>query len=302
VSEWKSSLHGISAMDTCLKLTLFLKMLSHLPKQKIGIFIAENQPWELARSHAWRVQGHQKLIGIPHTVVRYWDLRYFHDPRSYSDKSPNSLPMPDVLAVNGPEAYSTFLAAAYPTTQLFEVEALRFLYLKQMENKKPSYRMGSLRILVCGDFLEKNNNQMISWLDFASKGLPSNTEYILKQHPACPISLRENSRVKYRICDRPLVELFMKCDVVFTSNSTSASIGAYISGLEVIQVLDGNSFNLSPLRGVDNVVYVKNSKELLNSLSKIYNKRPPNLNIKNFFHLDIDLKRWRALLGFGCKN
>ena len=301
-SEWKSSLRGISAMDTCIKLTLFLKMLSHLPMQKMGIYIAENQPWELALIYAWRIQGHQKLIGIPHTIVRYWDLRYFHDPRSYSDKSPSSFPMPDALAVNGPEAHSTLLTAAYPSTQLMEVEALRFLYLNQTENKSSSYERSTLRILVCGDFLEKNNNQMISWLDFASRYLPSDTEYILKEHPACPINLKENSKVKFISCDRSLAELFINCDVVFTSNSTSASIGAYISGLEVIQVLDGNSFNLSPLRGLGNVVYVKNAKELLNSLSKINNERQCDLNMKAFFHLDSNLMRWKNLLGLDNKK
>lgn len=296
--EWKSSIHGVPAMDTCIKLTLFLEMLGNLPMQKMGIYIAENQPWELALIHAWKLKGHRKLIGVPHTIVRYWDLRYFHDPRSYDDKGPGAFPMPDSLAVNGPEAYSSLLSAAYPSSQLLEVEALRFLYLKQMERKIYKHGRNVLRILVCGDFLEKNNNKVITWLESVSRRLPPETEYIIKSHPACPINVKKNAGINFNVSDSPLSELLMKCDVVFTSNSTSASISAYIYGLDVIQVLDGNTFNLSPLRGLDNVVYVRNANDLLNALNKLNNNIPRNSNENSYFYLNEDLLRWRELLGF----
>jgi len=296
--EWKSSLCGISAIDTCIKLVLFLQVFRDMPTQRMGIFIAENQPWELVLTHAWRIQGHGLLVGVPHTVIRYWDLRYFYDCRSYFDRNTDGLPMPDFLAINGPRAYLALLENGYPTNQLFEVEALRFLYLNGMPQlNASSNNAGPLRVLVCGDFLEKTNHLIISWLDYASKMLPLETEYVVKPHPASSLRFEEYLRSNFKISYLPLEDLFLKCDVILTSNTTSASVGAYLSGLDTIQILDGNSFNLSPLRGLDNTVYVKNAQDLVDALNERIQNRKPPLKANTFFNLDKDLKRWDSLLG-----
>jgi surface carbohydrate biosynthesis protein (TIGR04326 family) len=295
--EWKSSLCGISAIDTCIKLILFLQFFRDMPKQRMGIFIAENQPWELVLNHAWRIQGHGLLVGVPHTVVRYWDLRYFYDRRSYFDSNANGLPMPDYLAINGPTAYLNLLENGYPATQLFEVEALRFLYLNDMPLLDTSLNnAGPLRVLVCGDFLEKTNNLMVSWLDYASKMLPLETEYVVKPHPASSLRFEEHLSPNFKISYMPLSDLLLKCDVILTSNTTSASVGAYLSGLDTIQILDGNSFNLSPLRGLDNTIYVKYVQDLVDALNERIQKRKPPSKAKTYFNLDKDLNRWVKLL------
>ena len=57
----------------------------------------ENQNWERIFLFFWRKNGHGKNIGVKHTTIRYWDLRYF-------DISKNkffNLPQPDLVAVNG---------------------------------------------------------------------------------------------------------------------------------------------------------------------------------------------------------
>lgn len=295
--EWIDSLRGQGAMVNCLRISLYEKTLSGIPCQKLGIYIQENQPWEMILIHAWRAAGHGKIIGTPHTTVRYWDLRYFYDSRSYERTGENILPIPDLVAVNGPVAKKLYIDGGYPAPQVTEVEALRFLHLLSRTSahaprKSPSKTMN---VLVCGDFLSSTNHKILSWLAIAVQSLPPETSYVLKPHPAYSIRLSDFPHLPLRISDTPLAELLADCDVVFTSNITSAAVDAYCSGIPVIQMLDGNAFNMSPLRGLKGVVYVTNPMELAETLRNARNRE--RVVAKPYFYLDEELPRWRKLLG-----
>lgn len=294
--DWYNSMRGSSALSNCLRLSLFEKVLRRLPRQRVGVYIQENQPWEMALIYAWKTAGHGRLIGVPHATVRYWDLRYFYDPRSYQCKKNNDLPMPDQVAVNGPVALRTYLKDGYPGDQIVEVEALRYLHLAK--DSKASVLIegdiGILRVLICGGIMPTTNSQMMSWLENAARDLPPATRYIVKPHPACAINSSDYPSLTLEVTDAPLFELFADCDVVFTSNSTSAAVDAYCSGIPVVHILDGNTFNMSPLRGVPGTVYITDPTKLADALQgakqgKIYVAKP-------YFCLDRELPRWRKLL------
>lgn len=301
-NDWIDSVKGKCAMMNCLTLSLYERTFSLIPFQKIGVYIQENQPWEMALNYAWKSAGHGKLIGTPHTTVRFWDLRYFYDSRSYRQSGCNELPMPDLVAVNGPVAEQQYLQAGYPVEQIAQVEALRFLHLRE------KFRVGlpressisSLKVLICGDFLAKTNGKLLSWLSIAAKSLPMDTTYILKPHPAYPVKIHENFSLPMEITHAPLSELLFFCDVVFTSNITSAAVDAYCSGIPVIQMLDGNSLNISPLRHLDGVVYVTNPEELSDALRNV--STHTKLNVDSYFFLDEKLPLWCNLLGINNKE
>ena len=293
--EWESSLCGSSTIDTCLKLSLFLEVFNTLPKQRVGVYIAENQPWEMALIYAWKFHGHGKLIGTPHTTVRYWDLRYFYDSRSYVHRDVNGLPLPDILAVNGPAACKSVLSGGYPSCQVVEVEALRFLYLTKLPTyQQPPDFTRPLTVLACGDFLQATNLKILAWLELAAKSLPHDTVYLFKPHPAYPLKSADYFKLKLKISNDPLPGLLANCDIAFTSNITSAAVDAYCLGVQVIQILDGNAFNTSPLMGLGNVVYVKNSMELSVALGVAEKSRRQVL--LPYFYLDEMLPRWRKII------
>jgi surface carbohydrate biosynthesis protein (TIGR04326 family) len=295
--EWKTSLCGVPAIDTCLKLNQFLDICADLPKQRLGIYIAENQPWELALIHAWKITGHKYLIGVPHTTIRNWDLRYFNDYRCYLEKNSNRFPMPDALAVNGPAAYNTLTYGGYPKGNLIQVEALRFLHLNRTSKHKERPRnKRPLRVLICGDFLEKTSLKILSLIAIASQSMPSETEYVFKPHPAYPLNLDKFCLIKIQVRNDKLEDLFIESDVVITSNITSAAVDAFFSGVKVIQVLDGNSFKSSPLLDMHIITYVKNPRELVEEIGKFENFSEIESDPKTYFHLNEDLIRWRELL------
>ena len=293
--DWLNSIRGPTAIWNCLALNLFEKILSQLPRQKLGIYLQENQGWEMAFIHAWKAAGHGRLIGVPHTAVRYWDLRYFYDPRGYLRRTKSDLPMPDQVALNGPIALKAYRDGGYPEDPIIEVEALRYSYLKARDYKKTKEENSpSLKILICGDILPAINQQMMQWLEVAATALPSSTRYTIKPHPVCTIKASDYPSLTLHMTNAPLGELVADCDVAYTSNISSAAVDAYCSAIPVVQVLDGNTFNMSPLRGLKGVIYVTNPEELAVAL------RSTQQNIavpaEPYFCLDNALPRWRGLL------
>ena len=293
-NDWRRSLCGSETIDTCIKLSCFNSLLSKLPKQRLGIYISENQPWEMVLIFAWKFHGHGRLIGSPHTTIRHWDLRYFHDPRNYSMKEINDMPLPDFLAVNGPIARKTMITNNYPIKKLIKVEALRFLNLNTPLRNIRSHNLKTpLRVLVCGDFLEETNLTILSWLEYAAPSLPENTEYFFKPHPAYSFNLSRYTKIKFMIINYSLSSLVGKCDLALTSIITSAAVDLYCLGIPLIQVLEGGSLNTSPLRGV-NTSIVKNPQELAEVFT--FPLKLQNSNSRQYFYMNNKMPYWNKIL------
>lgn len=303
--DWLNSVRGPTAVWNCLVLSLLEKFVQRLPPQDAGVYLQENQGWEMALIYVWRTARHGRLFGVSHGSSRYWDIRYFYDPKSYERHERNALPMPDQMTINGAAARSTYGFGGYPSPAVIDVEALRYLYLN---NDSLRGRHGSaalaghdvLRVLVCGDVMPQVTKQMMSWLESIAGELPATFSFTVKPHPSCTIKARDYPALSFELTNKPLSELFASFDLVFASNITSAAADAYCSGLPVIQVLDGDSLNMSPLRGLHGVVYVRTAKELAQALLRGGRDLPDVLN--EYFCLDGDIPRWRNLLQIAAEN
>jgi surface carbohydrate biosynthesis protein (TIGR04326 family) len=292
--EWRDCARGQGAMANCLLLNLFERAVGSLPRQAMGVYLQENQPWEMALVHAWKSAGHGRLIGVPHTTVRFWDLRYFYDPRTYASRDAGAMPRPDQVAVNGPVALRAYREAGYPDEELRVVEALRYMHLLKRPAPRGRAPGDPLRVLVCGDFHHGTNRKLLSWIDSAAKSLPAGTTYCLKPHPAYPFRRADLPGISARIANEPLAELLGCADVVFTSNITSSAVDAYCAGVPVVQMLDGDFFNMSPLRGLPGVTYVTGPAELVGALREPF---PCDLfEPEQYFNLNRELPLWRQLL------
>lgn len=295
--EWRCSLVGSAAMSACIYLNLFEKSLLSIPRQRLGFYLQENIGWEMALIHAWRAAGHGLLIGVPHSTVRYWDLRYFHDRRHYQSAGTHDLPLPDLVAVNGPAARAMLEASGFPRGNIVDVEALRYLHLAETRQPREQQRADFLRVLVLGDYTKTSTQQQMSWLSAAAQVLPADTRYTVKPHPACAVRTEDYPEIQFRIVDQPLDQLLSDCDVAFTSNMTSAAVDAFIFGVPVISVLDGDALNISPLRGTEAVEYVTSPEELVKALNNV---RGTQSGVRSeFFFLERALPRWRKLLRLG---
>ena len=291
-NEWLNSLRGYEAMINCLRFNRLESIITQLPRQRVGIYLIENQPWEMALIHHWRNLGHGKLVGVAHSTVRFWDLRQMSDPRRFLQDQKNLMPRPNVVAVNGPLARNSLVEAKYPESEIFEVEALMYLHLaKSKINKELAEPM---TILVATDFLESATNTQIALLNDLLIKDPKKYKVILKPHWSQSFkNLHPDIEVVSGKFDLSIY--FELCDVLYCSAITSAVIDGVCAGVPVIQCLDPESFNLSPLRGNSEVKFVRTTQELDDALNDI-GTSARYISPSVLFNLDLNLSRWHQLL------
>lgn len=297
--DWRQSMFGPAAMSNVLYLNLLESAMKCLPKQQAGVYLQENQGWEIALNYAWKAAGHGRLMGVPHSTVRYWDLRYFFDPRSYSRKGGRSLPLPDQVLFNGPAMFDAYKNGGYRVEEMVEVEALRYLYLCNngiQPNLACDESNSALRVLVLGDYLMSNTQLQMRLLEKAIQLLPQPVKITVKSHPNTPVQMTDYPKLKMEMSMEPVSALLAGCDVAYTSSVTAASVDAYCSGVPVISVLDPNALNQSPLRGRNEVLFASTQQELASALTYVASTPRSALGQQNFFTLDPQLPRWRKLL------
>ena len=299
-NDWRMSLFGKPAASALCQLNSLESYLSSIPKQRMGIYIQENQPWEIALLYAWRSNKHGTIIGTPHTTIRFWDLRYYYDARTFENKDKNALPIPDKVALNGPAALGAFATGLGPVDRLIEVEALRFVHTKQPEstdkkaNKICSNKSSKMVLLVATDLLDSNTQIQLEWVAEVMKSGPYDLEVIIRPHPASDFSSRRYSQWMGSVLRTDLSQLLERADVVFCSNASSIAMDGYLAGKTILTMLNGETFNFSPMRGLNCSINITSPEELRASLStSTFN----NTNKKNkLFCLSKKLQKWEKLI------
>ena len=177
--DWQTSINGTTSISNCLWVELFDAVLRDIPKQKMGLYLWENQGWECALLRAWRRHGHGEIIGVPHSTLRFWALNNFDDPRTVVSNRECGKILPDYLAINGPMAWKALVKGGYPVDRLLEVEALRFQYLILHGSAQPQKADGypvpegiskknlHKAVLILGDFTVEQTLKMLRCIDAA---------------------------------------------------------------------------------------------------------------------------------------
>ena len=298
VKDYNDSFTGIPAINNLVYFNLFESAMSNLPVQKKGCYLQENISWEFSLISNWKSFGHKaNLIGFPHASIIYWDLRNFFDRRIYCSKDKANLPLPDFIGMNGDAAKNMYLSGDYPVNDLIDLESLRYLYLSNFSHsrvKEFSSSNDSKVVLVVGDYLKENTYKQLEMLSSALTGIHKSVHFIIKPHPAGQITLEKYSNLQFELSYKPMEDLLKISDIVYSSLITSAAVDAYCANLPIITFLDGNTLNMSPLRGVKGVYFVRNSEELSVAINSI-DVTETNLE-ENYFYLDQKLPRWSQWL------
>lgn len=296
--DWKETLIGPVVVYNLFYIDLFDKLLFNVPSQRKGIFLYENQSWEKAFIHSWRKHKHGDLIAVPHSTVRYWDLRYFADIETIHERTINSMPQADYVALNGETAKKSYVGFGFPIEKTIECEAIRYTALNSLiakGKKKKNFNIPT-RILLLGDYMPAGTNNLLSIVADAFEHSSVNYHFFIKPHPNYIIKPD-----KFRIKDLKLVtesldQIIHDFDIVISGNTTSAAVDAYISGLPVFILIDDTELNFSPLRGQNGVYFVHTANQLFSSLTNKIDNEVEEYGPSEFFYLDENLPRWKNIL------
>jgi surface carbohydrate biosynthesis protein (TIGR04326 family) len=300
--DWFCSTTGKTSVANLILINLFEKHLNELSFQKAGFYLCENQGWERALIKAWRNNKHGRLIAVPHSTIRFWDLRYFSDPRVNSSPSKYNLPTPDNYALNGEMALKSFIQNNYPKKNLLKVEALRYQFLAsniiRELPKKPISKIDNKvikRILILGDFTEQQTDLMLKDLESITKKYTFTAKYTLKPHPVSQIKTSYYPLLNLEITKKPLEDIVKDFDIVFASNTTTASLDCFLMRKKVVIFLDSNNLNFSPLRNVDGVEFVSNLDELYLAIKNEIDFAG-KVEKSNFFWIDLEMQKWKKII------
>lgn len=299
--DWKTSIYGPMGIRNCLWIEVFDAIMKEVPHQPVGLYLFENQDWESAFLHAWRKYGHGRVIGVQHATVPFWHLYYFEDQRTFSKDCVFTKPVPDQIAVNGPSAMAALTQQGYNEGQLFETEALRYLYLNELNKVSISggsgkYGNARKKVLVIGGLEPEAMKSLLKMLAAVVPMLVHDFEFTFKPHPGLQLPLTDYPDLDaVKETSEALNYILNSFDIAFTANSTSACLEAHVIGLYVIIHLCGGALNLSPLRNSDRVSFVGTAKELSEALTGYLGVNENAQDQDRTFYLDEEMPRWRKL-------
>ncbi len=296
-AAWLASMRGPIAINNLLWIELFNEVLRNLPRQKMGLYLSENQAWERAFIHAWRKHDHGQLVAVVHSTVRFWDLRHFTDPRTLLLSDPYPMPQADLIALNGRLALDAYLKIDYPKERIIECEALRFGYLSGNWAGHPSGKIkkGEIKILILGDYKPSSTIKMLKLLEVSLSFMPGPVSFSVKPHPNYLVKSADYPSLHLKVVTESLGEIMHEYDIAYSSNMTSGAVDAYLAGLPVVVMLEEEELNFSPLRGQSGVHFVSTPEQLATALKTGGQHQVKYRDHNEFFFLDPELSRWRGL-------
>jgi len=298
--DWYRSTSGSIAASNCLWVILFDVALAQVPRQNLGLYLCENQSWEMAMLTSWKKHSHGKIIGFQHATAPFWHLYYFHDERFYSQTLNQPYPLPDNIAVNGQLAYQEFTSSGYPISKITKVEALRYLEdstINELSNNLiRKKRSKAVNILFLGELNLTGMKKNYEILKETIRELPSHFNFSYKPHPGLVDDITLWEDIGFEIVNDSLPNLLKHFDIIISGNSTTASLEAYLEGLSIVIFLDGNDFNMSPLRSEKEVSFISSSEELLRCLLSIDPTKNRTSHQKKFFYQDPTIPKWKNLI------
>lgn len=306
--QWYESLAGWRSLERCLFDRAFRRYCEIAGKQRWHLYPLENCPWERMLTHAARKYGDSPVYGAQHSTIRPTDFRYFDAPETFVDPD-CAIFQPDIIAGNGASACGQWLQNQMPPERLTQVEALRYLYLDDLERRKPATQhlpqdgeplepQKGRRLLVLTSFFKDETDAHLRLLREALlEGEFAAYQIILKPHPYLqphewlsnlPASLRNRIFVSHA----PLAMEFTPGTVVWASNSTTAALEAALLNLPLMVMAPLNDFDLCPIQNVPGLLRTATLSDLKRALQ---NLAPLKLE-PDYIDLRPGLQAWRKLL------
>ena len=257
----KDQYFGRSAALNAFWMNLWESTIEALPMQRLGVYLFENQPWELAFLSAWQRSQFGNAFAVAHSTMRFWDLRYFSGDHSGSS---HGKPTPNTVLVNGPLMEATALDGGYPERLLSVAESLRSEPNLESEDKTVT------GLLVLGEYDVAHDRRVIEVAEDFAASLEPAAHVAYRPHPTTEIDphllasdwlLSQHSSVNAAVASSRIA----LCGPV-----TTAALDARIAGKCVVVIGLADVLISSPAIGLPNVHLATTRSEVTSLAKDIY--------------------------------
>lgn len=294
--DWIKSTRGSNLFFSIIISKIFDEILSKLPHQKIGLYLKENQAWEMALLGSWRKYNHGKIIGIDNTsgYLRYWDMRFYKSKKFFNNRKNNLIDC-DLTGVNGIKSRDLLIASGYPKERIVEIEALRYNHLTEYIGDKSNVSKNN-KFLLVGDYEYDTTNKLIFDFSKIISSIPDISKISFRPHPG---NLKTNkilsslSNCNINISKQTLILDIIEHDNIIIAGSSSVSLETYLMHKKTIVYLDIKNLNTSPANAIEGINFCSNQKDLLNAIIK---GTSISINKNDIFWIDNNLTKWKILL------
>ena len=265
VEQWKKSLLGPVAIQNCMWIVVFDKCLSEMPKNKLGIFLWENQSWEQAFLYAWYKYSHGRILAVPTSTIRFWAINLFEYEKQISEKKYSKY-VASEYTINGPVFYKNMLNSGYSEEKLLKTEASRYKKLNTIKQKQKKSNDNIKNILVLGDYDYRQTLNMLDLIRKVEIVTEQNLNITLKPHPSSHFTKNSYPDLNYHVTQKNILDLARENDLVFTSNSTSACIDIIYMGSPLVIYLDPEDLNQNPLSDIYDDLYISDANDFIEKI------------------------------------
>ena len=260
-----------------------------------AIYLLEFQPWEQIFNKVAK-NNNIKTKGVIHSVVRPNVMNYYHSKIIHP-----YLSVPSFIGVNSDFSKSLMLKNGFKSDQVIKIEAQRFNYILEDQNKFISNKLKLRKsILIITSIIYSETKQLLEF--FAAANVQFEKVYI-KEHHLFKVEPIIKSSIKnfpsYEIVTGKMSDAFECSDIVYTANGSSVLLESVISKKQTISVISLSSLPIPAINKASNLHFVYDvqslSKVLMRLIIEPFDLNLDNGNI-NYLYLNNKLNFWQDFI------
>ncbi len=286
----KDQYFGRTAALNAFWISLWESALHALPMQRLGVYLFENQPWELAFLSAWQRSNFGRALAVAHSSMRFWDLRYFpgENLSNFCDR-----PTPNSVVLNGPLMQAAAVSGGYPESLLSVAEALR------LQVDVDSRTEAVADVLVLGEHALDQDQDVIEIAKHFADSLGPATHVIYRPHPTAEVDPR-SLPPKWSLSQHASVHAAVAASrIALCGPTTTAALDARLVGKRVVVIGLADTLMSGPAIGLPNVYLATTKAEATSLAQNILTKSVEDLDPEPVC-TEPQIPRWQMLLSEGA--
>ena len=241
-----------------------------------------------------------KVIAVPNTAVRFWDLKFVSSFLPINGKEGLGNNKPDLVCAPCEPARAALIDSGWDAGSIIVTEALRYLIPEQKTDVK--LKSFGEKIVVVGDYVVAETLRLLEFLQLdAFPKEFSDYEVVLKLHPSqLGGTVSRSVPATVEIATGDLESVLNDAAIAICSSSTNGVIDCWESGVEVLVIGDKRNLNFCPISHFEGVSMVYDRVQLWDRLQTVLSEVRFKNRIQHcYFERGPELSRWSSLLRDG---